>query len=91
MENCPNGNLAKVAKFLTNPYNFVACLPNPYKLSVLGDIQFGELPFCHFLPPNTAIRGKDSKIKLIFYLNIIVFQANGKQPYILFPSSLTFL
>ena len=22
----------------TNPYNFVACLPNPYKLSILGDI-----------------------------------------------------
>ena len=20
------------------PYNFVACLPNPYKLSILGDI-----------------------------------------------------
>ena len=27
--------LAKVAKFHTNPYNFV---PNPYKLSILGDI-----------------------------------------------------
>ena len=27
-----NGSLAKVAKFHTNPYNFVACLPNPYKL-----------------------------------------------------------
>ena len=37
-ENCPNGSLAKVAKFRTNPYNFVACLPNPYKLSILGDI-----------------------------------------------------
>ena len=22
VENCPNGNLAKVAKFHTNPYNF---------------------------------------------------------------------
>ena len=34
---------AEVAKFHTNPYNFVACLlvfvPNPYKLSIsLGDI-----------------------------------------------------
>ena len=38
VENYPNGNLAKVAKFLTNPYNFLACLPNPYKLSILGDI-----------------------------------------------------
>ena len=33
-----NGNLAKVAKFRTNPYKFLACLPNPYKLSILGDI-----------------------------------------------------
>ena len=33
-----NGSLAKVAKFHTNPYNFVACLPNPNKLSILGDI-----------------------------------------------------
>ena len=37
-ENCSNGSLAKFAKFHTNPYNFVACLPNPYKLSILGDI-----------------------------------------------------
>ena len=37
-ENCFNGSLAKVAKVHTNPYNFVACLPNPYKLSILGDI-----------------------------------------------------
>ena len=32
------GALQKVAKFNTNPYNFVACLPNPYKLSNFGDI-----------------------------------------------------
>ena len=38
VENCPNGDLAKVAKFHTNPYNFLACLPNPYRLSTLGDI-----------------------------------------------------
>ena len=37
-ENCPNGSLEKVAKFHTNPHNFLACvpnqnlLPNPYKL-----------------------------------------------------------
>ena len=37
-KNCPNGSLAKVAKFHTNPCNFLACLPNPYKLSILGDI-----------------------------------------------------
>ena len=41
-----NGNLAKVAKFHTNPYNFLACLPNPYKLSSLGDIcRATILPF----------------------------------------------
>ena len=38
VENYPNGNLAKVAKLHTNPYKFLACLPNPYKLSILGDI-----------------------------------------------------
>ena len=31
VENCPNVSLAK---FHTNPYNFVACLPNRYKLSI---------------------------------------------------------
>ena len=34
------------AKFYTNPYEFVACLPNPYKLSILGDIWKATiLPF----------------------------------------------
>ena len=37
-ENCPNASLAKVVKFHTNPYDFVVRLPNPYKLSILGDI-----------------------------------------------------
>ena len=36
-ENSTNGSLAEAAKFHANPYNFVACLPNPYKLSILGD------------------------------------------------------
>ena len=45
-ENCLNGSLAKVAKFHTNPFNFVACLPNPYKLSILGEIWRATiLPF----------------------------------------------
>ena len=31
---------------LTNPYKFLACLPNPYKLSILGDIWRATiLPF----------------------------------------------
>ena len=38
-ENCSNGSLAKVARFHTNPDNFVACLPTPYKLSILDDIR----------------------------------------------------
>ena len=37
-ENCPNGSLAKFAKLHTYPYKFVACPPNRYKLSLLGDI-----------------------------------------------------
>ena len=46
VETCPNGNLAKFAKFETNPYNFLACLPNPYKLSILDDIcRATILPF----------------------------------------------
>ena len=42
---------------------------------------FEELPICHFPPPNTSIHGKDSQIYLIFHLNILVFQTNGKLPY----------
>ena len=66
-ENCPDGSLAKFAKFHTNPYNFEACLPNPYKLFILGDIWRAViLPFL------------SSKY---FHLNIFVFQTNEKQPY----------
>ena len=58
VENFPNGDLAKVAKFHTNPHTFLACLPNPNKLSILGDIcRATILPFCH-----TSIHSKDSKI-----------------------------
>ena len=38
------GTLQKLAKFHTNPYKFLACLP--YKLSILGDIcRATILPF----------------------------------------------
>ena len=53
----------------------------PIHTNSLFWVIFAGLPFCHFSPPNTSIRGKDSKIQLIFYLNILVFQINGKQPY----------
>ena len=53
----------------------------PIHTSSLFWVIFVELPFCHFPPPNTSIRGKDSKIQLIFHLSILVFQTNGKQPY----------
>ena len=53
----------------------------PIHTNSLFWVKFVELPFCHFPPPNTSIRGKGSKIQLIFYLNILVFQTSGKQPY----------
>ena len=41
-------------------YNFLACLPNPYKLSILGDICGTTiLPFSS---SKYFFRGKDSKI-----------------------------
>ena len=51
---------------------------------------FEELPFCHFPPLNTSILGRDSKISLIFHLNIFSF-LNKRKTTILFPSPLTFL
>ena len=53
----------------------------PVHTNYLFWVIFVELPFCHFSPPNTSNRGEDSKIQLIFHLNILVFQLNGKQPY----------
>ena len=78
-ENCPNGNLAKVAKFHTNPCNSVACLP--IHTNSLFWVILEKLPFCYFPPPNTSIRGKDSQIYLILHLNILVFRTNWKQPH----------
>ena len=53
----------------------------PIHTNSLFQVIFEELPFCHFSPPNTSILGIDSQIQLIFHLNILVFQTNGKQPY----------
>ena len=41
------GTLQKLQNSIyTNPYNFLACLANPYKLSILGDIcRATILPF----------------------------------------------
>ena len=52
----------------------------PIHTNSLFWVIFVGLPFCHFPPSNASIRGKDSKIQLIFHLNILVFQTNGKQP-----------
>ena len=49
----------------------------PIHTNSLFSVIFEELPFCHFPPPDTSIRGKDSEI---FPLNILVFQTNGNQP-----------
>ena len=53
----------------------------PIHTNSLFQVIFEELPFCHFPALNTSILGKDSQIQLIFHLNILVFQTNGKQPY----------
>ena len=53
----------------------------PIHTNSLFQVIFIQLPFCHFPPPNTSIRGKESKIQLIFHLNILVFQTNGKHSY----------
>ena len=60
-ENSRNGSLAKVAKFHTNPYSFVARL-DPIRTNSLFWMIFEELPFCHFPPSNTSVRGKESQI-----------------------------
>ena len=62
----------------------------PIHTNSLFWVTFEELPFCNFPPPKTSICGKDSQIYLIFHLNILVFQTNGKTT-IISPSPLTFL
>ena len=88
VENCPNESLAKVGKFLTNPYNFVACLPNPYKLSILGDIWRATiLPFSSSKYFCSWWR-LSNLVNLSFdYLTF----SNKRKTTIPFPSCLTFL
>ena len=76
------------AKFDTNPYNIVACLPNPYKLSILGDIWRATiLPFSsskYFY----SWQRLSNLVDLSFeYLSF----SNKRKTTILFPSPLTFL
>ena len=87
-ENCSNGSLAKVAKFHTNPYNFVACLPNPCKLSVLDDIWRATiLPFSSSEHLHSWLR-LSNLVDLSFeYLSL----SNKRKTTTLFPSPLTFL
>ena len=87
-ENCPNGSLGKVAKFHTNPYNFVACLPNPYKLSILGDIWRATiLPFFSSKYFYSWLRLSDVVDVSFEYLSF----SNKRKTTILFPGPLTFL
>ena len=80
--------LAKVAKFHTNPYNFLACLPNPYKLSILGDIWRAIiLPFSSSKSFYSCLR-LSNLVNLSFaYLSF----SNERKATALFPSPLTFL
>ena len=78
----------QVAKFHTKPYNFVACLPNPYKLSILGDnwratiLSFSSSKYFY------SWQRLSNLVDLSFeYLS---FSDKGKTT-ILFPSPLTFL
>ena len=88
MENCPNGNLAKVAKFHTNPYNFLACLSNPYKLSILGDIwKAANLPFSASEYSYSWSRLSNLADLSFEHLSF----SNQRKTTILFPSLLTFL
>ena len=90
-KNCPNGSLAKVAKFHTKLQTLIIFWPvYPIHTNSLFWMTFEELQFCHFPPPNTSIRGKDSQnlVDLSFeHLNF----SNKRKTTILFPSPLTFL
>ena len=77
-----------VAKFHTNPYNFLACLPNPFKLSILGDIcRATILPFSSSKYFYSWLRLENIVDLSSEYLSF----SNKRKTTILFPSPLTFL
>ena len=53
----------------------------PIHTNFLFKVIFEESAFYHFPTLNTSVLCKDSQILLIFHLNVLVFQRNGKQPY----------
>ena len=74
----------KVSKFHRNLYNFVACLPNPYKLSILHDIW--RAPILQFSGLLQILLW--NLVDLLFeYLSF----SNKRKTAILFPSPLTLL
>ena len=62
----------------------------PIHTNSLFWVTFEKLSFCHFLPPNTSIRGKDSQISVDLSFELLSFSSKRKTT-ILFPSPLTFL
>ena len=62
----------------------------PIHTNPLFWVTFEELSFCHFLPPNTSIRGKDSQNLVDLSFEHLSFSSKRKTT-ILFPSPLTFL
>ena len=53
----------------------------PIDTNSLFKVIFEEPAFYHFPTLDTSVLGKDALILVIFHLNVIVFQTNGKQPY----------
>ena len=62
----------------------------PIHTNSLFWVTFEELPFCHFPPLNTCIRGKDSQILVDLSFQHLIF-SNKRKTTIVFPSPLTFL
>ena len=61
----------------------------PIHTNSLFWVTFEEQPFCHFPPPNTSIRGKDSNSVYLSFEHLSF--SNKRKTTILFPSPLTFL